>query len=197
MYLAEFMENSAGVFRYIHSCVKGTLEEPQSGHLYIIGWDIAKYSDFSVMTVVDVESKHVVAFDRFNGIDYMLQLQRLKAIATKYNNAQVVMDSTGLGDPLLEQVKELRLHVVGVNFTNSTKQQLIQNLALQIEKKEVSFPEIQELINELSIYEYEMTRAGNVTYAAPSGYHDDCVISLALAVWGITHRKVPGIFSLG
>ncbi len=193
---AEFMENSAGVFRYVRKCVKGSLEEPQSGHQYIIGWDPAKHSDFSVITVVDIERKHVVAFDRFTGIDYTFQLQRLKAVATKYNNALVVMDATGPGDPLLEQVKNLGLSVTGIHFTNTTKQQLIENLALQIEQKKVSFPEISELINELSIYEYELTRAGNVTYAAPSGHHDDSVISLALAVWEITHRIVPRIFSL-
>ena len=195
-YRAEFMENSAGVFRYIRNCVKGTLEEPQSWYDYFIGWDLAKHSDFSVITVVDSERRHVVAFDRFTGIDYTFQLQRLKAVATKYNNALVVMDSTGPGDPLLEQVKTLGLSVKGFHFTNATKQQLIENLALQIQQEKVSFPEISELINELSIYEYELTRAGNVTYAAPSGYHDDCVISLALAVWEITHRIVPGIFSL-
>jgi hypothetical protein len=60
----------------------------------------------------------------------------------------------------------------------------------------VSLPEIPELINELSIFKYEVTRAGNVTYAAPSGYPDDCVISLALAVQGVTHRPRPGIYSL-
>ncbi len=195
-YRAEFMENSAGVFRYVRKCVKGTLEEPQSRHDYVIGWDPAKHSDFSVITVVDIERKHVVAFQRFTGIDYTFQLQRLKAVATRYNNARVVMDATGPGDPLLEQVKKLGLSVTGIHFTNATKQQLIENLALQIEQEKVSFPEIPELINELSSYEYELTRAGNVTYAAPSGYHDDSVISLALAVWEITHRIVPGIFSL-
>lgn len=41
----------------------------------------------------------------------------------------------------------------------------------------------------------EITRAGNVTYAAQSGYHDDCVISLALAVHEITHRTRPRIYS--
>ena len=25
---------------------------------------------------------------------------------------------------------------------------------------------------------------GQVSYAAPSGYHDDCVMALALSVWG-------------
>jgi hypothetical protein len=103
------------------------------------------------------------------------------------------MDSTGQGDPLLEQVKALDIYVEGVNFTNVIKQRVIDNLALQIEQEKVSFPEIPELVNELSIYKYEITRAGNVTYTAPPGHHDDCVTSLALAVWEIQQRKVPTI----
>jgi hypothetical protein len=30
-------------------------------------------------------------------------------------------------------------------------------------------------------YEYKITGNGAITYNAPSGYHDDCVIALALA----------------
>jgi phage FluMu gp28-like protein len=197
-YCAEFLEDSAGVFRNIRNCVKGSLEEPQSGHQYVIGWDPAKHADFSVITVVDVdvEPKHVVAFQRFTRVDYTLQLQRLEALAKRYNYARAIMDSTGQGDPLLEQVMKAGLSIDGIHFTNAKKQQIIENLALQIEQEKVSFPEIPELINELSIYRYEVTRARNVTYAAPSGYHDDCVISLALAVQGITHRPRPGIYSL-
>jgi len=33
-------------------------------------------------------------------------------------------------------------------------------------------------------YEYEIGPTGQVSYAAPSGYHDDCVMALALAVLG-------------
>jgi hypothetical protein len=32
-------------------------------------------------------------------------------------------------------------------------------------------------------YEYEIGPAGQVSYAAPSGYRDDCVMALALGVW--------------
>ena len=98
------------------------------------------------------------------------------------------MDSTGQGDPLLEQVRALGIDVEGMTFTNARKKQHIENLALQIEQEEVSFPEIKELINELSIYEYERTRAGNVTYAAPSGYHDDFVLFSCFSSREMTRR---------
>lgn len=37
------------------------------------------------------------------------------------------------------------------------------------------------LTDELRRYEYEYTGGGRLTYSAPSGFHDDCVIALALA----------------
>ena len=33
-------------------------------------------------------------------------------------------------------------------------------------------------------YEYEISAAGHISYNAPAGYHDDCVIALALANQG-------------
>lgn len=188
-YLAEFLEDGAGVFRGIRNCVKGELEEPQPGHEYVLAWDVAKHTDFSVMIVMDTKRRHVVAFDRFNRIDYALQVNRLEALAKKYN-ARVIMDSTGVGDPLLEQVKSRGIIAEGYQFTNTSKQQLIEHLAVMIEKQEISYPDIKVLINELMTYQYEITRAGNIKYYAPEGYHDDCVISLALAVWSC--KNFPG-----
>jgi hypothetical protein len=40
------------------------------------------------------------------------------------------------------------------------------------------------LTAELQRYEYQISSTGNISYNAPSGYHDDCVIALALANWG-------------
>lgn len=46
---------------------------------------------------------------------------------------------------------------------------------------------------EMRRYEYDIGPTGQVSYAAPSGYHDDCVMALALAVWGCrTYGVEPG-----
>jgi hypothetical protein len=39
------------------------------------------------------------------------------------------------------------------------------------------------MIDELERYQYEITESGLVRYGAPDGFHDDTVISLALANW--------------
>jgi hypothetical protein len=60
-------------------------------------------------------------------------------------------------------------------------------------------PLVPVLVNELEAFEYTVTRAGNVTYAAPGGLHDDCVMALMLAGHAgdgargaIIPRLVPG-----
>lgn len=191
-YLAEFLEDGAGVFRGIKNCIKGGLEEPQAGKEYIISWDVAKHTDFSVLVCIDARNKHVVALDRFNRVDYTVQLDRLETMAKKYK-ASVLMDSTGVGDPLLEQVRQRGIQAEGYTFTNTSKQQLIEHLAVMIERQEISYPDIKVLINELMIYQYEITRAGNMRYNAPDGYHDDCVIALGLAAWACKHGTEPRI----
>ena len=193
-YEAQFLEDSAGVFRGMGACVQGSLEEPVRGREYVIGWDPAKYEDFSVFTVMDEARRHVVAWDRFNGIDYSLQVERLGVWHRKYNSARIVMDSTGAGDPLLENVKKhVTRRVEGYTFTSTSKQQLIEHLAVAIQEGSVSFPkELPVLRHELELYQYEVTRAGNIRYSAPEGYHDDAVISLALATWGCRKMRVIG-----
>ena len=40
------------------------------------------------------------------------------------------------------------------------------------------------LTNEMRRYEYQIGPSGQITYGAPSGHHDDCVVALALANHG-------------
>jgi len=181
-YLAEFLEESAGVFRNIKSCVVADISSaPQAGHRYVIGWDPAKHEDFSVIMVLDCRTRQVVYFDRFNQIDYTLQLSRLEVVAKRYH-ARVLMDCTGVGDPLLENAKKLGISVSGFMFSGKSKQQLIEGLALAIERRQILYPDWDILLHELQLYQYELTRARNVVYSAPEGEHDDTVTALALAV---------------
>jgi hypothetical protein len=93
------------------------------------------------------------------------------------------MDSTGLGDPFLDEIKRTGITVEGYKFTQPSKHDLIEHLAIQMENNEITYPDIPELLSELDLFGYTTTLAGNVQYTAPEGFHDDCVIALALAVW--------------
>ena len=54
---------------------------------------------------------------------------------------------------------------------------------MAIEQRQVSWPAAwTTLTDELRRFEYAIGPSGAITYSAPAGYHDDCVIALALAV---------------
>jgi hypothetical protein len=102
----------------------------------------------------------------------------------------VFFDSTGVGDPPFEQLRKAGVPVRGYAFTNASKEALIDNLALKIEQGAVRLMDIPAQTNELLAYQYELTPSRNVRMNAPEGMHDDCVIGLALAAWGLANRRV-------
>jgi hypothetical protein len=195
---AEFIDNASAVFRNIKDRIKGSLEGPQPNKTYRIGADLAKTSDFTAICILD-QNRHLVEFDRFQKMDWNIQKQRIISLARKYNNASVLIDSTGLGDPILDDLQEVNkgifwgnknyLRIEGFKFTNQSKNQLIQALQLAFETEAISYPNIPVLIDELEAYEYEILTSGSFRYSAPPGLHDDAVTALALANWNFEYIK--------
>jgi len=177
-YQAKFIDDGGEVFRGIMDCIAGDLEPYHPGKTYYAGVDLAKSYDYTVISILDGNG-HLCAFDRFNDISWTVQKQRIIDLCNKYD-AYAVIDSTGIGDPILDDLNA-HIRAIGYKFTNISKRQLIESLAMSIERREITFPEIPELINELSIFTFEQTSGGLIRYSAPDGLHDDIVISLALA----------------
>ena len=187
-FLAEFLDEIGAVFRGVEGCIKGELSpDPVQGDEYVMGVDVAKYVDFTVLCVLNHRGE-LVDFERFNQIDWSFQKQRIIAKAEKYN-ARVVLDSTGVGDPIFEDLRNYGLNVEGYKFTHESKKKLVEGLSIAIEQNQISYPDIPVLINELRIFGFEISATGTIKYNAPAGYHDDCVISLALATYGSVLRN--------
>jgi len=73
------------------------------------------------------------------------------------------------------------MRVTPFKFTSSSKAEIINNLSVAIENKEIWLPNDPQVIDELELYEYSVSKSGNVTYSAPEGFHDDIVMALCLA----------------
>jgi hypothetical protein len=191
-YLAEFIDEAGGVFRKVREAVdkdRRTPDPPKPGTSYAMGVDVARTEDFTVIAVLDPTGRQVY-HDRFNQISWERILGAVRAASEKYNKATVFFDSTGVGDPPFEQLRKAGVPVRGYAFTNASKEALIDNLALKIEQGAVRLMDIPAQTNELLAYQYELTPSRNVRMNAPEGMHDDCVIGLALAAWGLANRRV-------
>jgi hypothetical protein len=184
-YMANPMENAANPFgsENIKACIRPlSNQEP-----VCFGIDLAKSYDWSVIIGLDAGG-NVCYLDRFQK-DWHTTKQAILKLPRK----PILLDSTGVGDPIFEELQRAGLMVEGLKFTSNSKQQLMVGLQNAIHTKSISYPE-GVIVNELEVFEYQFT-ANGVKYSAPSGFHDDCVMALSLAYQNFTLRMGTGKYS--
>lgn len=146
-----------------------------SGAPTVFGVDLAKSQDW--VWVIGLDAAGVVCVSERWQSDWKQTRERVTRIV---GNAPALIDSTGVGDPIVEDLQRVLPNVEGFKFSSNSKQQIMEGLASAIQRGEVGFPE-GILGDELESFEFEYTRGG-VRYSAPIGLHDDGVCALALAV---------------
>lgn len=186
-YMAEFIDDSGGVFRRIFdAAVLEALESPQEGRTYSAGVDVASSIDYTVITVLDAESHDMVYMDRFNRVDYPVLEDRLLALHSAWRLSGIVVEANGIGRPVIDHMAQRGLSVTPFMTTSATKQSIIQSLQSEFEHANIRILNDNILVGELLSFESKKTPSGNYSYSAPEGMHDDCVMSLALALYGVS-----------
>ena len=161
----------------IDACIR-----PMSdGEPVVWGWDLARVVDWTVGIALD-QHGHVCRFERWHA-NWTVTRSNIAAIT---RNVPALIDSTGVGDPMVQFLQEQGGEFTAFHFTGPSKQNLMERLAMAIHQGQIGFPAdslpSRPLVSELKSFEYTYVPTG-VRYSAPSGEHDDCVIALALAVW--------------
>ena len=192
---AEELEGAGVVFRNINRQIKQITPYVQ-GEEVVCGADFGKTVDYTVNIAVRLNGE-IIGFDRYNEIDWHFQRERTVAFARRFGNPRLIIDSTGLGDPIFDEMEREYSNVEGFVISGSSKAPLIENLSLMLDDGKIWFdgnPVTHEfntrlhyqfplLKTELETYSYDITHTGHIQYNAPEGYHDDCVIALALAAY--------------
>jgi len=183
LYLAEPSDDEGNPFGLTH--IAGCIRPLSAGVPVAIGIDLAKSTDWTVVIGLD-KNGDVCGFERWQG-PWEVTVKKILALIGR---CPTLIDSTGVGDPIVERLQKQRRNVTGYTFSSASKQKLMEGLAVAIQTSAVGFPD-GPIKSELQLFEYLYTRTG-VKYSAPEGYHDDCVMALALAVE--QYRQVnPGL----
>lgn len=180
--LAEFIDDQGGVFRRVQEAIKGeAIDEPDTKRQYIAGVDVAASIDYTVVTVMDVESKQLVYLDRFNRVDYNVLEDRLQSLYNRWNLDVMKIEQNSIGQAVIDHMENRGMNIIPFMTTSATKQPLITQLQSAFEHGEIGIYNDPVLIGELLSFESKRSPSGSFTYSAPDGLHDDCVMSLALA----------------
>lgn len=183
-YLSIALDNAGMVFRNFSQCIKPI----KTTKVDVLGVDLAKYQDFTVIAHANSKSKEIIKIDRFNQLDWTFQKNIIYNTWKKAGKPKVIIDSTGIGDAIFDDLKKLNMNITPYKLTNTSKSEIIQKLAVSLENQELFIPNDPLIISELELFGFEVTKAGNVTYSAPQGFHDDIVIAIALANYMIENN---------
>lgn len=181
-YEAIFLDDGGEVFRNIRACA--TLEEmdgPEDGHSYVFGVDWGRANDYTVISVMDQTDGKLVAKDRFNKIDYVLQKMRLTALYERFRPITILAEQNSMGSPLIDDLAAAGLPVEPFVTTNASKKLIVDQLALAFERQEIHILKDPSLVAELEAFDQKKLPGGLYRYSAPEGCHDDQVMSLAFA----------------
>ena len=176
---ADFLDDDGVVFRGIEQVAildPNNTPEVDYTHLYVIGCDIAKLVDYTVITVYDRTDNNQVFQMRFNKIEYPAIKARIQHVSRKYNNALVYLDSTGVGEPVFDDLSRSNVPVEHIHLTNELKKQMIEKLSNFIELRQLRMLKDPATIQELKQFTYDLSeKTKRVIYGAPIGFHDDIV----------------------
>lgn len=193
-YHCKFVEGAGAFFRGVDDCLYLYEKEPiNPADKYRLGADLAKYQDYTVLTAINLAGYLVHPQERFNQVDWQTQKASIEAFYRRYNQGMMWMDSTGLGDPVYDDLLSRGVNVEGFKFTEKTRMDLLNNLRILINDRKIKIPASEEqLIGELRSFQYSLTPQGRIKVQVPEGLHDDCVMSLALAVWELPPTQIKG-----
>lgn len=188
-YLAEFIPDAAGVFRQVRpAAIAVPQDDPIEGHGYLVSVDWGKHRDFTVIAVWDLTLRQLVFMDRFQQIDYTLQLARLQAICERFHPAALVPERNSMGEVLIETISRSTWCppvVLPFTTTNASKAIAVEAFALALEQHAVQIVDDPVLVGELQAFAAERLPSGMLRYGAPEGMHDDCVIAAIIGWYAI------------
>ncbi len=163
------------------------------GHVFL-GVDLARTNDYTVLYGANEDNMRNVYFERFNALRWKEQRRRIRRAVSRLEQAgasavTLVMDTTGVGDPIVEDMEDAGYDVIPINFT-TFKNKMVMRLAKDLETGR-AFLLAEARLEEFEDYQLSSTKTNRITYGAPEGSHDDAVSAKMLSHWGITAEGSP------
>jgi phage FluMu gp28-like protein len=179
LYLGDALDEDANPFGidFIKAAIRPLSKNPTQCY----GVDLAKSHDWTVVIGLDVNGQ-VSEFHRWQSDWAQTKRRVIDLVGAK----PAYIDSTGVGDPIVEDVIRSCPRVEGYKFSSESKQKIMEGLSLSLQKGEIFITS--EMVDEMESFEFVYSKNG-VKYSAPDGMHDDIVCALALA----NHRKFKRI----
>ncbi len=163
---------------------------------YYAGCDFGKLQDHSALTILKREGesiRFVYLYEFPLETAYTEVIGHLARANQKFKLIDVQVDQTGVGESVLEELKNQGVPAEGLTFTVKTKENLLTCLKIAMENGRLRMPYDRRLCQQINEQQYAYSKSGHLQFTHPESSHDDMLWSLALGVWAATmKREEPG-----
>lgn len=156
------------------------------------GIDVGLENDRTVITIINNRGEicFFKRFELFEQNDFELMISLIENALSLHDNIFTFVEKN-FNPAVVSVLRKKNKRVFEFNTTSESKKDMITNLQYYIASGLVSSPKIDVLAKELLSYEIGISKVKqNFTFNAPTGGHDDCIISLSLAC--VLHRNKKG-----
>lgn len=161
-----------------------------------LGADVAHTGDDASVYISMDANGNVFHIDATHGKKLTDAMGRITTLDNRHNYDKILIDQTGLGQGVVDQLEEtIGRKVEGFTFTNTKKADLYSTLKDAFQNEEITFRfernagnDTNKMVQQLTALEYSYTSTGRMRIEHPSGGHDDFCDALALANWARNNR---------
>ena len=181
-YECVFLDSALTFFEGFEKCFK---KYPYKYEKTWIGVDLSgDGSDETIVTKIN-EQDQVEQIKVKGTLD--MKYQQIANIINEARNLQMCyIEINGLGSPMYNEIKKLVRNqqiIKPWETTNSSKEQIITNLALRIAQNRLSFNELDnDLFSQFGTFLCKFSKTKKLQFEAMAGCHDDRIMSLAIAL---------------
>lgn len=183
----------------ICSCIDHTLEYidfefPAKGVFYA-GLDLGKHRDYSALAILKSEGgiMNLVHMHRFPlKTSYASIIGYVKTIRDRWSTInRILVDATSQEYVVEDLINSGVNQAEGVKLTQELKAEMAQWLRQCMVEGRLKIPYDPDLIAELNVERFELTKEGKIKLSHPYGSHDDRFWALALACYASRAEKPP------
>jgi len=179
-YLAEFVDSSSIFNNISEVSTIDMIDSPIKGDTYYAGIDIGLINDASVLSIINSNGE-MVKYYRWENIESPELIQDIININSKWNFKKILIENNNQGLPIYQDLRRKINNIEQFNTNSKTKVEMINDLIHAFNTKSLRIPKDEYLRIELEAFIFKQNDNGHIKFMADSGFHDDCVISLAIA----------------
>lgn len=192
-YLAEFIDGGAGLFTNL-----SLIDYAEATGRMYAGLDVGRADDYTVLSVFNERGEQVY-IERWHHDTWSNIIGKVVSKINEYN-CHTLIEVNSIGDAIYEQVKDRVINKQLINpfvTISKSKQDIIEQLVVANQNKEVKILNRDWLIKELDLFTYEYNpKTKSVRYSAPNGFHDDGVMATAIGYHSLKSLRTSGIYAI-